>query len=209
MRKSRIWLVVAFAASLSACVPQAGRLKQDRTFDTAAAQRIKTLAIMPFINANALSAEDLTYKGKYHEALATGNVYTALQEQGRFKIIPVEKVRAALEKQGFPPGLKGDVSIMKAIFDPNKYRISMTMHQAMKAGKATGADGLLFGSFGMVGFAQKVKFAMAMRLVDAKTGKVVWGAARSEKMKISLFHPIKSQGKQLQAMAKSLIQEAP
>ncbi|MEE8424924.1 MAG: hypothetical protein V3S11_03800, partial [Elusimicrobiota bacterium] len=52
MTKSRAWLVVAIAASLSACVPQAGKLKKEKTFDTAALSNIKTVAIMPFINAN-------------------------------------------------------------------------------------------------------------------------------------------------------------
>ena len=49
---------------------------------------------------------------------------------------------------------------------------------------------------------------MAMRLIDTKTGDVLWGAAKAEEIPMSLLHPMDAYKEQLSSMARDLIAEA-
>ena len=122
----------------------------------------------------------------------------------------------ALKKNGFE-GLKiapgEQMSMAQAAFNPEKYRVGMSIQQALAAGRDVNADAVLTGVFGLlfgpISGGHDIKMVLTMRLLDPQTGKVLWGGTLSEKGDISIFHPIDSQAKQLQSMAARMLAEVP
>jgi hypothetical protein len=199
------------ALALFGCVqPQ---LRQTKTFDAETMRSVKKVAIMPFFYPSGMTVDDPGYTGEYADMMFTVNVFKGISGNKRFDIVPLDKTAAALKSAGFEgvklaPGEK--VSMMKAAFSPEKYRVGMTMQQALAAGKTLDVDAVLMGAYGYVMDKGPggMKAMMTMRLVDPKTGKVLWGAAKSEPMKVSIFSPFKSQQEQIQRLAAAVIGEA-
>ncbi len=215
MKKMRFVTIAAAAGFLSACMtPSAVNLKASDAPGAAKLQSVKRVAIMPLFNANSLGSDDPdpSYKGKYKDMIPTTIVYNGVKDSARFAFVSMEDVVSTLKKNGFE-GVKlkegEDVSVMTAMFHPDAYRTGYTMQQALTTGKALKADAILIAATGMVGSGNKMSYVMSMRLVDPRTGEVLWGAAKSEEPKTSLFHPIDAYTEQLQEMAKSLIAEVP
>ena len=215
MKKIRLVLLVATAGSLAACMtPSPVKLKVSDTPNAAKLQSVKRVAIMPLFNANALGTDDPdpSYKGKYKDMVPTTIVYKGIKDSSRFQFIGMDEVVSTLKKNGFE-GVKlkegEDVSIMTAMFHPDRYRAGYSMQQALKTGKDLQADAILIAGMGMVGAGSKMSYIISMRLVDPNTGDVLWGSAKSEAAKMSLFHPIDAYTRQIQGMAKTLITEVP
>lgn len=215
MKTVRLVMIVAVAGSLAACMtPSPVKLKTSDTPRAAKLQGVKRVAIMPLFNASSLGTDDPdpAYKGKYKDMIPTTIVYKGVKDSSRFQFLGMEEVISTLKKNGFE-GVKlkegEDVSIMTAMFHPDRYRTGYTMQQALKTGKDLNADAILIAGMGMVGAGSKMSYVMSMRLVDPKTGDVLWGAAEAQAAKMSLFHPIDAYTQQLQDMAKTLITEVP
>lgn len=182
--------------------------------DAARLERVKRVAIMPFFNANALGSDDPdpAYKGKYADMIPSTIVYKGVKDSARFDFIGMDAVVSALKKNGFE-GVKlkegEDVSLMKAMFQPDRYRTGFTMAQALKTGRELKADALLIGGLGMVGNAPaNMRYVMSLRLVDPANGAVLWGSAKAEPLQTSVLHPIDSYTRQVQSMASLLLAEA-
>ncbi len=210
---------LGIAAITSGCmIAPAVKTDANATLDSARLQRVKRVALMPFLNANGLSSDDPdpSFKGKFASMAPAAIVYQALKGNSRFELADMATVIAALKKRGFV-GIKlapgEDISVMKAIFHPDQYRTGFTMKQARGAGRDVGADALLFGAFGVVGTGgNNMRYVMAMRLVSPKNGKVLWGAAKAEPMDTSFgaaFHPMDTYKAQISKLARDLIAEVP
>ncbi len=212
-RMGRAVLSAGVALFISGCATH--WMNAQRTFEPDRLKAVKRVAIMPFFTTG-LTTDDPSYHGKFSAQQPSVVVYEALKEGHRFHFIDQDKVTAALKKAGFEgirlaPG--EDVSILKAMFNPGRYRTGYTLQQARAAGKALKADALLIGSYGMSfnsgpgGGSPKV--VMALRFVSPKDGSTLWGAAKSEESQASIFHPIDSQKQQIAQMAQELIAEVP
>ncbi len=216
MRNIRWLVVLAAAGILSACsFVQPVQLKASATPTAAKLPQVKRVAIMPFFNANGLGSDDPdpAYKGKYADMVPTTIIYRGVKDSTRFSFIPMDEVVSTLKKNGFE-GVKlkpdEDVSIMTAMFHPDRYRTGFTMQEALKTGKDLHADAILIGALGMSGNAPaNMRYVMSLRLVDPATGEVIWGSAQAEEVKSSLFHPIDTYTQQMQSMAQTLLAEVP
>jgi len=214
MRKIRLLVIISAAGYLSACAfVKPVKLQASATPAGSALSSVKRVAIMPFFNANGLGSDDPdpTYKGKYADMTPTTIVYKGVKDNARFSFVPMDEVVATLKKNGFE-GIKlkpgEEVSVMTAMFYPDRYRTGFTMQQALKTGMELHADAILIGALGMVGNAPaNMRYVMSLRLVNPGNGQVLWGTAKAEELKTSIFHPIDTYTEQVQSMAKTLLAE--
>lgn len=215
MTKLRLLAFALISAQLTGCMfVSAVKTDANQTLDAARLSRVKTVAIMPFFNANGLATDDPdpAYTGKYADLMPTTIVYGAIKDKTRFEWLSLDRIVPALKKNGFKgielkPG--EELSMMSMMFNSQKYRTGFTMDQALKTGRQLKADAILIGAMGMVGNAPaNTRTVMALRLIDTKTGDVLWGAAKAEDLPTSLLHPLDAYKAQLASMAQNLIAEA-
>ena len=155
MTKLRLLFVAVVSAQLTGCMfVSAVKTDANQTLDASRLSRVKTIAIMPFFNANGLATDDPdpAYKGKYADLMPTTIVYGAVKDKTRFEWLSLDSVVPALKKNGFE-GIKfkpgEEMSLMSMMFNSSKYRTGFTMGEALKTA-AMKADAILIGAMGMV-----------------------------------------------------------
>lgn len=158
----------------------------------AAVKKEKVVALMPIFCADNLGV-DIPHPG--------GPTMIVYQGIKKFRcVLPESEVLAALKREGWTgeSSAQGE-SLLKA----HNCRSGMTMKEALAAGRDLKADAILIGSFGTVGdSALDDRLVLSLRLLDVRTKKVIWGAARSEKTGVL-------GGADLGALAGDLFSEAP
>lgn len=147
--------------------------------DNAAAVNIRTIAIMPFFDANLLSVE---IKGGGLLTKRTDRWTSEfIAESGRnlsnrFTFIYGPVVEAELIKLGNYKGYVDGAG--------KGQRTGYTIADALKAGEALKADAVLIGAATVAdtkAFQQVFKEAMSVRILDVKTGKIIYGASAYKK----------------------------
>lgn len=172
---SRIPIIAVFTAILAAgCTSIPARLA---VRDAAAAGKVKKIAVMPFFVANTLSVDvDAPPSGIFnvkpanYARIFAGEAQKALGS--RYTFIYGEQVENQLKQYGHYAGYLKDAG--------SGQRTGFTVAEAVKAGKALGADAVMLGSYAY-GENEQIRAyfneAISIRVLDVESGRVLWGAA--------------------------------
>ncbi|MDE2292645.1 MAG: hypothetical protein KGL53_11235, partial [Elusimicrobia bacterium] len=174
MRKTlRLAAAAGLAAAFVGCVQPPAMVIRDR----ADAVNVKKVAIMPFFDAQSMSAMDPTYDGM-GSSFIPALQFDALAHETlskRFELIDQKDSLKALEDAGVQ--FKHVTGAWSAIKDPESVRWGYTPDQAVKAAKSLGADAALLCAQGQFMQQNKPMQGVVVRLLDANTGKVLWGVS--------------------------------
>lgn len=139
--------------------------------DAQAAQAVKRIAVLPFLNANLLSVEFEHKKGWFerNDKWTQNFVRQAKKKLSRrFEFIEGEPVNQELIKLGALPQPGQESAPRRAGYD---------VDQAIKTGRALQADAVLLGAGSKAdtkAFKKAFQEAVSIRLLDVRTGKVIW-----------------------------------
>lgn len=193
--------VLACTALLSGCFATRSPLVI-RDADTAT--RVKKVAVMPFLDAQFMSAFDPHYKG-FGSSFVPAVMFDDMARKTlgkRYEVIGQDQSLEALKKIGVE--YKHVEGAWTAVKDPDSVRWGYTVQQAAEAGRALGADAVLMCAQGQYFERQnKPVQAVSLRLVDARTGKALWGVNATGQP--GLF----SKGKVVQDVLNRVAKEAP
>lgn len=193
--------VTALAALVlaSACAYKPVLVIRDRD----AAAKVKTVAIMPFFDAQSQSAFDPLYKG-FGNSFVPAVMFDEKAQSvlgKRYTLIGQDKSLEALKAAGTV--YKHVEGAWSAVKDPDAIRWGYTVPQAVQAGKTLGADAVLMCAQGQYVEGQKPLQVLALRLVDVSTGKVLLGLNASGQP--GLF----SKGVVVNQLLSRIVKEAP
>ncbi len=170
--KKQVLSAIAFALLISACAPKQMLVIRDRE----GAAKVKKISIMPFFDAQFLSAYDPFYNG-FGSSFIPAVMFDQKAKKilgARYEIVDQSLSIDALKKEGVQ--YKHFEKAWTSVSDPESIRWGYTLEQAIKAGKALGADAVLMCAQGQY-FAGENKpiQAISVRLVSTASGKTLYG----------------------------------
>ena len=159
---NRLYWIVAAGLLLSACAPRSQLVIRNPDL----ARQAKKIAVLPFQNANSRASEDTSFQ--------TSNTAMTLKFMdnaqpllsGRYEFVPQEQIMAELKKRGFEGFDPNKSAFRQAFVQPTGYGIP----EAIDIGKSLNADAVFLGVVAMT--QAKPPFAISVRMIDVKTGKV-------------------------------------
>lgn len=167
-----------FAAPLAACLflSACGPAARFALRDPQRAPQVKKIAVLPFFNANTLSVEFIT-EGESKSAFTTDFLKHAKKSLAkRYEFIAEKDVEEALKKTGSYRGWVKE--------EGRHQRAGFTLSEALKAGEELKADAVILGAG--ADHENKIlkklyRSTVTVRLIDVRTGKVLWGATALKK----------------------------
>lgn len=171
--------------------------------DADSASRVKKVAIMPFLDAQFMSAFDPNYKG-FGSSFVPAVMFDDMARKTlgkRYELVGQSESLEALKKAGVE--YKHTEGAWSAVKDPESIRWGYTLDQAAEAGRELGVDAVLMCAQGQYMTRNKPLQAVSLRLVDARTGKALWGVNATGQP--GLF----SKGRVVQDVLNRVVKEAP
>ncbi|MBI4052105.1 MAG: hypothetical protein HY400_06335 [Elusimicrobia bacterium] len=154
----------------SGCAPAARYVLRDETnFRT-----VKKIVLLPFFDANRLSVELQSESLLGPSAKFTRDFAHALQKSfsDRWEIVSGEVVEKELRALGSYTGYDKEAG--------RGQRTGFTLEEALKTGKNLRADAVLLGAATVADtkfFKKFFREAVSVRLLEVKSGKVLWGSS--------------------------------
>jgi hypothetical protein len=186
----KYFLLLSAALALGGC----GRTvtRGASALDPAVAGAAKKIAIMPvtygftyYTEFGGIGSDDPCYEGFFQIGFAVDAMYAeAAKYSGPYEFVPRAAVCAALKEAGFE-GFKEKLGVLSLKSAVGKTG-GMTVPLALKAGRAAGADAVLLAAVSDTYTSKFMKQSgfrddMVARLLDARTGAVLWAGRSSEK----------------------------
>lgn len=175
----KIFVLIAFLTSwllAGGCAPRPALVVRDKD----AATRVKSIAIMPFFDAQMLSAIDPLYDG-FGSSFIPAKMFDARAERKlgkRFELIGQVRSLEALKKVGVE--YRHTAGAWSAVRDPESIRWGFTLDDAVAAGKELNADSILLcGQGQLLDKNKKPIQVVVVRLVSTASGKTLWGVNSS------------------------------
>lgn len=160
--------------------------------DPAGASAVKKIAIMPvtygytyYTEFGGVGTDDPCYEGFFQIGFAVDAMYReAAAYRGPYEFVARDRVCAALAAAGFE-GFREKLGVLSLKSAVGKTG-GITVPMALRAGREAGADAVLLAAVSDTYTSKFMKQAgfrddMVARLLDARTGKVLWAGRSSEK----------------------------
>ncbi|MEW5906751.1 MAG: GNA1162 family protein, partial [Elusimicrobiota bacterium] len=165
-------------AALAAALSLGGCWRaQVRTFGPdGSAERPGRVLVLPVFRFDIYGggADDPCLDGALIRRTATGALAAAIEKQAPFAALPLRDTCAALGAAGFIPARETLPSTRPFA------RSGLSLAAAREAARALGADALLLSAaYEMPGNRPRPGSAAALRLVDSRSGRLLWAAAAS------------------------------